>query len=338
MEETTILEEEESIPLIISMVAGCVAGAIEATASWPMEFIKTQLQLQRDRLVPVVPAAAFHSPTANDYLGGIQEESDGVWIEVLDKGPQEQGVIVQEPPPYTGMISGLIYTVQTHGFFSLYTGLAPTLLGSIPKAGIRFSLFAWFSELLRDENGNLSIMMCFLAGLAAGAFEAVLVVVPVETIKTRCIQLNLPLLQGLKKIIHMDGVHGIYRGVLATVLKQSSNHGLRFVWYYEYKRIVTHNGLYSLTPAQAFTGGMTAGIFSALGNQPFDLLKTRMQGLPAVEPRSSIWDCIYTTFRRDGLGGFYVGIVPRLFRVVPGQGIIFMSFEIIVAILLSFSR
>ena len=43
-----------------------------------------------------------------------------------------------QKPKYTGVISGLTYTVRTTGFFSLYRGLAPTLLGSMPKAGIRF--------------------------------------------------------------------------------------------------------------------------------------------------------------------------------------------------------
>jgi solute carrier family 25 citrate transporter 1 len=42
------------------------------------------------------------------------------------------------PLPYNGMISGLTYTVRSTGFLSLYRGLAPTLVGSIPKAGIRF--------------------------------------------------------------------------------------------------------------------------------------------------------------------------------------------------------
>jgi hypothetical protein len=37
--------------------------------------------------------------------------------------------------PYNGMVSGLTYYVRTTGFFSLYRGLAPTLLGSVPKAG-----------------------------------------------------------------------------------------------------------------------------------------------------------------------------------------------------------
>ena len=337
MDDDIVMVDEESIPLIISMVAGCVAGAIEATAAWPMEYIKVQLQLQQDRQqLKAAAAAASKSSATSDYYAA--DGGDGIWIEVLEKGDVKE-VIVEEPPPYRGMIHGLVYTVRTHGFFALYTGLMPTLLGSIPKAGIRFFLFAWFSDLLRDRYGNLSIGMCLLAGLAAGAFEALIVVVPVETVKTKCIQLNMPFLQGLHKIIHMEGIPGIYQGVLATVLKQSSNHGLRFVWYYEYKRIVTHDGLYALSPAQAFMGGMTAGIFSAVGNQPFDVLKTRMQGLNLEEQHPhSTWDCIRKTFRRDGILGFYVGIVPRLFRVIPGQGIIFMSFECIVAILLAVSK
>jgi len=83
---------------LLPMAAGCIAGGIEATAVWPMEYIKTQLQL-----------------TSKSAAG-------------------------LKPLPYNGMISGLTYTVRTTGFLSLYRGLAPTLVGSIPKAGIRFGL------------------------------------------------------------------------------------------------------------------------------------------------------------------------------------------------------
>jgi solute carrier family 25 citrate transporter 1 len=70
------------------------------------------------------------------------------------------------------MISGLSYTVRTTGFFSLYRGLAPTLVGSIPKAGIRFGLNSVIKEALRDKNGNLTPAKNFLAGLGAGVAEA----------------------------------------------------------------------------------------------------------------------------------------------------------------------
>ena len=123
--------------------------------------------------------------------------------------------------------------------------------------------------------------------------------------------------------------------VLSIVHHHAQNHALRFVWYHEYKRIVTNDGANKLTLAQSFIGGMTAGIFSTLGNQPFDVLKTRLQGIHAKEQYSSTWDCICKTYMTEGVSGFYKGIIPRLTRVIPGQGIIFMFFESVVSILIA---
>jgi solute carrier family 25 citrate transporter 1 len=113
---------------LTAMSAGCIAGAVEATCVWPMEYIKTQLQLQ-------------------SKAKGIK-------------------------PKYTGMIPGLAYTVRTTGFFSLYRGLAPTLIGSFPKAGIRFGLNSVIKESLRDQKtGELTASKQFIAGLGAGVAE-----------------------------------------------------------------------------------------------------------------------------------------------------------------------
>ena len=85
---------------MLKLVAGCVAGSLEATATWPLEYIKTQMQTKRK--VPV------------------------------------KGGFVSVPQPYTSIYAGLRYTVRTTGALSLFTGLTPTLLLSAPKAGIRF--------------------------------------------------------------------------------------------------------------------------------------------------------------------------------------------------------
>lgn len=154
---------------VTAMAAGCVAGGIEATAVWPMEYIKTQLQLQ--------------------------SKAKGAKL------------------PYTGMISGLTYTVRTTGVLSLYRGLAPTLIGSIPKAGIRFGLNSVIKDLLRDKDGKLTPGKNFLAGLGAGVSEAIVVVAPVETVKTKCIELNMPFIKGLKHIVTTEGIVGVYQGV-----------------------------------------------------------------------------------------------------------------------------
>jgi len=262
------------------MTAGCIAGGVEATAVWPMEFIKTQLQLQSN-----------------------------------SKGAK-----------YTTMIEGITYTVRTTGFWSLYRGLTPTLIGSIPKAGIRFGLNAVIKDKLRDKDGKLTVGKNFIAGLGAGVSEAILIVTPVETFKTKVIELNMPFLEGLKHIIKTQGFGGVYQGVFATALKQGSNQGLRFMWFNEYKKRVTNDGEKALTPLMGLFGGMTAGCFSTLGNNPFDVVKTRMQGTNASQYKGT-FDCFKTIIVKEGFGAFYAGLVPRLGRVVPGQGIIFMSFE-----------
>lgn len=269
---------------LLPMAAGCIAGGIEATAVWPMEFIKTQLQLQSKA-----------------------------------KGAQL---------PYTGMISGLSYTVRTTGFFSLYRGLAPTLIGSIPKAGIRFGLNAVIKDNLRDKDGKLTLGKNFIAGLGAGVSEAIIIVAPVETVKTKCIETNMPFVKGFTHIIKTEGIAGVYQGAAATAMKQGSNQGLRFMWFNKYKDIVTNEGEKPMTPLLGLFGGMSAGCFSTLGNNPFDVVKTRMQGTKAAQYANTL-DCFKQIMQKEGIQAFYAGVVPRLGRVVPGQGIIFMSFETI---------
>ena len=44
-------------------------------------------------------------------------------MEYIKTQLQLQRVVPGQKPPYTGVISGLVYTVRTTGFFSLYTGI-----------------------------------------------------------------------------------------------------------------------------------------------------------------------------------------------------------------------
>lgn len=53
-------------------------------------------------------------------------------------------------PKFTGMVSCARYTYSNYGFFAFYRGLLPVLLGSIPKAGIRFGGFNYAQSKLRQ--------------------------------------------------------------------------------------------------------------------------------------------------------------------------------------------
>lgn len=125
----------------LTLAAGCIAGALECSATWPVEYIKTQQQSPRKIMV--------------------------------------SGGMVSAPQPYKGIIEGLQYNVKTSGFYSLYTGLTPTLILSVPKAGCRFGANQYFRNLFRSPTDNkLTPTASFAAGVLAGISEAVLVVTP----------------------------------------------------------------------------------------------------------------------------------------------------------------
>jgi solute carrier family 25 citrate transporter 1 len=232
-----------------------------------------------------------------------------------------------KPAPYKGVISGLVYTFKTTGFQSLYRGLDSALVGAFPKAGIRFGGNSWCKEQLKDDNGKLSALRQFAAGAGAGVFEAIFAVTPMETVKTKLIETNLGLVDGVKLILKEQGIRGLYQGLLPTILKQGSNQGLRFLFFNGYKeKVMEYQGTKNLHPLQSLAGGMGAGCFSTLGNNPFDVVKTQMQGRNAHRYKDSI-DCVKQILKSDGMAGFYKGVTARMARVVPGQGIIFMSFE-----------
>lgn len=154
--------------------------------------------------------------------------------------------------------------------------------------------------------------------MLAGITEAVIIVTPMETIKTKLIQTNQSLVPGIKTILRESGPSGLYQGVVATILKQSTNQGLRFMVFNTYKDVLTDGGKTKLSVPASVIGGLFAGCASVLGNNPIDVVKTRMQGKDAALYKST-WDCFRRIFTEEGIRGLYRGAIPRMGRVVPGQ-------------------
>ena len=61
---------------------------------------------------------------------------------------------------------------------------------------------------------------------------------------------------------------------------------------------------------------------------PVDVVKTRMQGTRSGAYKNTL-DCFVQIFTKEGPLMFYSGGLTRAARVIPGQGIIFMSAEVV---------
>ncbi|XP_023580826.1 tricarboxylate transport protein, mitochondrial isoform X2 [Trichechus manatus latirostris] len=139
------------------------------------------------------------------------------------------------PPRYRGIGDCVRQTVRSHGVLGLYRGLSSLLYGSIPKAAVRFGMFEFLSNHMRDPQGRLDSTRGLLCGLGAGVAEAVVVVCPMETIKVKFIHDQTSskpkykgFFHGVREIVREQGLKGTYQGLTATVLKQGSNQAIRF--------------------------------------------------------------------------------------------------------------
>lgn len=149
--------------------------------------------------------------------------------------------------------------------------------------------------------------------MGAGVVEAVCAVTPMESIKTVTIEKNLGLVAAVRYIVAENGVGGLYKGVAATIMKQASNQGLRFMFFNKYKELALGAGEEKLSPQGALLGGMMAGCFSTCLNNPFDMVKTRMQGTQSTRYASTL-DCFRQVLANEGVTAFYAGVIPRLGR------------------------
>ncbi|MEQ2194214.1 hypothetical protein XENOCAPTIV_025506, partial [Xenoophorus captivus] len=226
------------------------------------------------------------------------------------------------PPKYRGIVDCVKQTVNGHGVKGLYRGLSSLLYGSIPKAAVRFGMFEFLSNKMRDESGKLDSKRGFFCGLGAGVAEAVIVVCPMETVKVKFIHDQTSanpkyrgFFHGVREIVRTQGLKGTYQGLTATVLKQGSNQAIRFYVMTSFRNWYKGDDPNkAINPVITGLFGAFAGAASVFGNTPLDVIKTRMQGLEAHKYKSTV-DCAVQIMKHEGPMAFYKGTIPRLGRV-----------------------
>jgi solute carrier family 25 (mitochondrial citrate transporter), member 1 len=85
----------------------------------------------------------------------------------------------------------------------------------------------------------------------------------------------------------------------------------------------------TLNAVTTFGIGSVAGIITVYATQPFDTIKTRLQGTEHASAR----DTIAEVYREYGARGFWKGSTMRLGRLILSGGIVFSVYEQVAAFL-----
>lgn len=139
--------------------------------------------------------------------------------------------------------------------------------------------------------------------------------------------------KGAMQILRSEGIPGFYRGLVPSLFGVS--HGaLQFMAYEKLKlyRITapTPSGEHSkreLNNLDFFLISSVSKIFAGSITYPYQVLRSRLQTYDAHLAYRGVWDAIGQIWAAEGLAGFYKGLGPNLFRVLPSTWVTFLVYE-----------
>ena len=230
---------------------------------------------------------------------------------------QVQGM--SEERPYRNFVDVLRRTMRSEGFRGLYRGFGITATGSAPAMCLYLSSY----EICKDQSSlhpvlkNYPALTHFGSGILAKCFSCVLWV-PIDVVKER-LQVQKKNGSGLtnyrgnihamRSIMRHEGLRGIYKGYVATILSFGPFSGFMFLFYERLKSFSQHSfnlkGTDEMPFALHLTNSVIAGCAAAFVTNPLDMVKLRLQvqrvssspcssgALPWGRPYTSMIDDLY---------------------------------------------
>ncbi|KAL6808618.1 mitochondrial carrier domain-containing protein [Trichoderma camerunense] len=286
----------------ISPWGGAVAGATGAVIAnalvYPLDIVKTRLQVQvRSTDKSETDGDSVHYTSTWDAISRI----------VADEGIQ--GL-------YAGMNGSLVGVASTNfAYFYWYT-VARTLYtksagpSAAPSTAVELSL-----------------------GAAAGAL-AQLFTIPVAVVTTRQQTAAKADRKGLfataQEVIEgPDGVSGLWRGLKASlvlVVNPAITYGA-----YERLKGILFPGKSKLKPWEAFLLGAMSKALATICTQPLIVAKVGLQSKPPPErkgkPFKSFIEVMQFIIKREGVLGLFKGMGPQILKGLLVQGILMMTKE-----------
>ncbi|TNM95094.1 hypothetical protein fugu_017853 [Takifugu bimaculatus] len=269
-----------------------------------------------------------------DFVAGCMGGAAGVLV-----GHPFDTVKVQciDKPLYRGTFHCFQSIVRQESLLGLYKGIGSPMMGLTFINAIVFGVQGNAMRLLAKDTPTNQ----FLAGAAAGAIQCV-ICCPMELAKTRMQmqgtgekkstrKLYKNSLDCLVRIYNREGLRGVNRGMVTTLIRETPAFGFYF-WTYD---VLTRSlgcdlGDRYMIPKLLFAGGM-AGIASWLSTYPVDVIKSRLQadGVGGVNQYSSIADCVRQSVKREGYMVFTRGLTSTLLRAFPVNAATFATVTLV---------
>jgi len=266
-------------------------------------------------------------------IAGIAESSVVHPTDVIKTRSQARGY------QNLGILRAFQNAFVNEGVVALYKGIAPTVISIVPKVMLQMGGLAFFKP--HFEGRVPAALVPSMAGICTGICQAVLFLTPTETIKVRQ-QTQIgwsgkydSMMGTASKLIKEEGFSSLYKGLLATTVRQSWGLVVKFSGYegckalfLQMERQRTGADKPQLSGWQHAAAGGITNIAVGVLNSPPDVVKTRMQDQSFAAKSGdtlykNTWDCVTRMWQTEGAMSFFRGSVMRIVRIAPGGAIQF---------------
>ncbi|XP_072181791.1 mitochondrial carnitine/acylcarnitine carrier protein-like [Diadema setosum] len=273
-------------------------------------------------------------------FGGVCLVAAGHPLDTIKVRLQTQPTGPGVNPLYKGTFDCAAKIVRNEGFRGLYKGMLAPILGVTPMYAVCFLGYSVGKSLQtpRLPNGEFAPDQLFLAGMLSGVFTTA-IMAPGERIKC-LLQIQAASsaearyagpLDCAKQIYRESGLfRGLYKGTMATLLRDVPATGTYFMTYELLKKALTPEGK---SPSDLsvlsvlFAGGM-AGVFNWSVAIAPDTLKSRLQTAPEGTYPNGIRSVFAELMKKEGPQALFKGLAPVMIRAFPANAACFCGFEL----------
>ncbi|CAO3690179.1 unnamed protein product [Umbelopsis ramanniana] len=255
------------------------------------------------------------------------------------------------------LLSAMKTIYSQGGVRGFFVGNGLNVIKIVPESAIKFWAFESAKSVLAratdaEDKNSISVGARFIAGGMAGLCSQ-FSIYPLETLKTRIMSSKLIsssspptpptssrsdslILTTARQMYRSGGIRafwpGLTLGLIGVFPYQAMDLGI-----YETLKL-TYLGYMDKTDGKVqqpnvfvlWGCGMVSGSIGATSVYPLSMIRTRLQaqGTPAhPQTYTSAWNAVQITYRKEGVRGFYKGLGPTLFKVVPAVSISYVVYE-----------
>lgn len=203
-----------------------------------------------------------------------------------------------------------------------------------------FGAYGFYHRMMgQDVFSEFSMSQGITAGAFAGLVNCV-ILSPVELIKCR-MQIDYEskfknATDCMKAIYQYEGIRGLYRGMVSTVLREMPCYAAQFGTYEISKNFLKERYGENMVMLQHLASGGFAGLMCWVFSYPQDVIKTNLQcdngldGNRKFKPRfkdGGVIACMNHIWKEKGMMGFWNGFSACAMRAVLANAVGFFAYE-----------